>query len=1015
MVNVYGRTPEEIEASSPYNQYIPPGHAEGASPSPWEQQNQMVSPASGNDQVSQQLAAGQWAQTEAQRQQYQRVQEWKQQQELLRQQQQEQFQRQQAARLSYAEQARLDAARRAGYASDLGDRETQRRIAAGENAGEVLESQRQAAYNTPTLVDDRFFENELGKYVHNPVEVSSAYHALGMKECAPIPANPYENQGDVALAFEKAGSNPKDFGNGNYDFNPNVKTMINILPGGVGLQQNAWEAARTGIRQRTDYKPAIVFLNAQQGRQGVYGNLAGGIPDKAHAGAGAPSKSDVGAGGYIIAGNRTGRVVPVAKSNIGVTYSDTEDAKGEIPFFGAVPFLSPFLAKNFGTPTRTETTIGKPESTRLFSQYKLATSISGLDAAPWVSSVVVDKSKPIGEKRAVGSPKYTTKFNPETGMMETTAEQAYEQEYAARDIGLYTSTPIAISTSAGKSKFDIWQGDLSNRAYSGVGSMLGQSGEQLRKNVNLFGEIQAAQINASPTPDRMAQGLAFGMVKETMDKPVEGAVWAGIAAATYGIGGGLEYAGARIAPRLAGHPTVVKAASTIWKGIPYALGGIYAVDSSSRITKGYTDFRPGQVSQRTGGVLATEVIPMYVGWKVAANAPAAAGFAYRSAAKVPGKMSDAAWSMQQRMGGITRMEPGARPYAFSVTGKPIYEVPRTPSFYNDEGMASWGGVNRRTPQKMAPEIETIDLRQEINFAKMGRPDNVATPAEQAMVMAQYKLTPQEIRLAKMQGLSLNDILQMRELAPVTLAAPIESEMGMQSTQMMQMQRPATFTINRAWQGTQQVAETTPMFGTRTIVGSNVISKLFPRVDTFSTSMTDEISRNMQRQKQKGLMISLSSIGFGSLAKTITGTVPDTRQRRETILTPLSGTRTIPWSETKVTPWSEPKTFPWTEPTTTTSVPPIIPLPFWMGGGSSGTFGGVRGKKPWRELIPLRNVLMTKGKSPFKMPAMSPLPAPKRVFYRAVGRGAVVSVESAAAPRRVATKRKAAPRRRSMWW
>ena len=95
MVNEY-RSASESEQRSPYNQYIPPGHAEGASPSPWEQRNQQVSPASSpGDVASQRLAAGQYVQTVGQQQTYAKVQ-------AMREAEQARAQQQQT---SYAQQA----------------------------------------------------------------------------------------------------------------------------------------------------------------------------------------------------------------------------------------------------------------------------------------------------------------------------------------------------------------------------------------------------------------------------------------------------------------------------------------------------------------------------------------------------------------------------------------------------------------------------------------------------------------------------------------------------------------------------------------------------------------------------------------------------------------------------------------------------------------------------------------------------------------------------------------------
>ena len=145
--------------------------------------------------------------------------------------------------------------------------------------GGVLEGQRKIAVTTPGTRDDQFFTNELTKWNHNPIELSSAYHDVGMNAGAPIPANPFENRGDVALAFEKGG-NQRDFTVDRYGFNPNVGNMINTLPNGQGLQETSWTVAKTGQPANVDFQPAIDYQVSQKGKYGPYGYLEGGIVDK---------------------------------------------------------------------------------------------------------------------------------------------------------------------------------------------------------------------------------------------------------------------------------------------------------------------------------------------------------------------------------------------------------------------------------------------------------------------------------------------------------------------------------------------------------------------------------------------------------------------------------------------------------------------------------------------------------------------------------------------------------------
>ena len=92
-------------------------------------------------------------------------------------------------------------------------------------------------------------------------------------------ANPYENRGDVALAFEKGG-NLKDFQPDRYGFNQNVQEEINRLPEGMGLQETAWGVAKSGQPSNVDFSAAIEYQVAQKDRYGPYGELYGGVRDE---------------------------------------------------------------------------------------------------------------------------------------------------------------------------------------------------------------------------------------------------------------------------------------------------------------------------------------------------------------------------------------------------------------------------------------------------------------------------------------------------------------------------------------------------------------------------------------------------------------------------------------------------------------------------------------------------------------------------------------------------------------
>ena len=181
--------------------------------------------------------------------------------------------------------------------ANFGDRKTQQLLSAvpeGDRAaalGVILEQQRQEATKTPTLTDDRFFQNQLNLWNAQAIEGSAGEHAY--KKSSPNPAdwtaNVRENLGDIALVVEKAG-NPKDNFGKNYAFNPNVGSVMSVLPQRtnadgtvtpVGLQEYAWMGAVSGKSPgNVSWMPAINYINSQRGRQGIYGNLAGGVPDE---------------------------------------------------------------------------------------------------------------------------------------------------------------------------------------------------------------------------------------------------------------------------------------------------------------------------------------------------------------------------------------------------------------------------------------------------------------------------------------------------------------------------------------------------------------------------------------------------------------------------------------------------------------------------------------------------------------------------------------------------------------
>jgi hypothetical protein len=237
---------------------------------------------------------------------------------------------------------------RAGYTapSDLGDVRTQQirqgygmfskavGLAGGEVAsdyqmtGRIIETQRQAAYATPTRRDERFFMGELQKWGEIPVEKASAYHDIGMESGKAIPANPYEYQADLAVEFLK-GSPDK----ASEFFSPVSGEMSRYLPGGQGVQEFAWNEAITDYKRQTgaantpypeqvSFMQGVTYLGAAEGKYGPYGKLAGGVDNGGVDLAGGRTRGGNVVGGSAIFGGATSLPKPFVSVSAPVTSPD---------------------------------------------------------------------------------------------------------------------------------------------------------------------------------------------------------------------------------------------------------------------------------------------------------------------------------------------------------------------------------------------------------------------------------------------------------------------------------------------------------------------------------------------------------------------------------------------------------------------------------------------------------------------------------------------------------------------
>jgi len=273
-------------------------------------------------------------------------------------------------------------------AAQFGDRKTQQLLSAvpeGDRAaalGVILEQQRQEATKTPTLTDDRFFQNQLDLWNAQAIEGSAGEHAY--KKSSPNPAdwtaNVRENLGDIALVVEKAG-NPKDNFGKNYAFNRNVASATSVLPQRtnadgtvtpVGLQEYAWMGAVSGKSPgNVSWMPAINYINSQRGRQGIYGNLAGGVPDEftplpaGYSNGGMIHQPTIAAPDRLIGGGKVAGKTTVSANNLPAPFRSEIESVGKVMppspkvnIFG-IEFTDWFVGGIVNPPTRNVTTQGK--------------------------------------------------------------------------------------------------------------------------------------------------------------------------------------------------------------------------------------------------------------------------------------------------------------------------------------------------------------------------------------------------------------------------------------------------------------------------------------------------------------------------------------------------------------------------------------------------------------------------------------------------------------------------------
>ena len=159
--------------------------------------------------------------------------------------------------------------------NQLGNSETQERYNRTANTlgsdeqyalmGDILESQRDAAYLTDDKADDRFFDAAVEQWAQNASEESAAQHHLLLKSDV-VGSNSLEFRGDMAVEFLK-GSPDKS----SEMFSPASGKMSKSLPGGgKGFQEYLWDKAIATDRRlpepdRLSFASAVDRLGSARG------------------------------------------------------------------------------------------------------------------------------------------------------------------------------------------------------------------------------------------------------------------------------------------------------------------------------------------------------------------------------------------------------------------------------------------------------------------------------------------------------------------------------------------------------------------------------------------------------------------------------------------------------------------------------------------------------------------------------------------------------------------------------
>ncbi|MCK9593528.1 MAG: hypothetical protein M0Q91_16115, partial [Methanoregula sp.] len=608
---------------------------------------------------------------------------------------------------------------------DFGDSKTQKSVAglSGEARfsaiGVTLERQRQEALKTPGTRDDRYFQNQLDLWNAQDIERSSGYHVYGKKSGVQIPSNPYENVGDIALAIEKAGNQKDNLGK-NYAFNPNVGSVLQVLPqkrnadgslSPVGLQEYGWMGAVARDRNKPDvgavsFMPAIEFLNSQRGRQGVYGDLYGGVKDVFTP---LPKGSQNGGVlGELIRSNqktayaepkrpfvsinapvqRLTEDQPFADSTVQKTYRPSDQTlfvmnapgmqtSGRGQGIGKLLIgVSDFMFPGSFIETRTgkKQEISRGEYDKLFQ--------SGQPMATW-KYIDPDTNKP------------TDKMRFDVGEPYVASDGKTYQDYRESDLSKVTIVPQKVEIFRGQSGFERGESNFADKITKRImpDIRLPRIGTPADHNIE-FVENAYAGVREKPLTASINAGIGLGVT----------ALTAGVInPATSGFAASTAAAGSRLAIPAA----VLNFGVT--KALPVALTGMYAYEFSSTATKGFTDLSP-EASGRAGKRFGYETGPMIVGGlsylPMSALTPKAISatkdFYNRQMYSSPSGPDFTIPQPVRTRGQSLELGGGESPFS----PKYLSRTPkRTLELVNDDAAMAWSGVKRKGGSSPPPDRE----------------------------------------------------------------------------------------------------------------------------------------------------------------------------------------------------------------------------------------------------------------------------------------------------------------------